>query len=542
MRSLLFCLVAVAMTAPAYTQTTPPAAPSVTAGAEFKGLRFDWDPVPGATWFQFEYRAHRTGPFVQQGANYPANRTSIAFRLPLHLFDWTYARYRVAACNNLGCTRSNEVSVSSLREEAVGYFKAAQSLIGIHFGADTDISPEGLNFVAAAPGDFITEGGATSAGGAIYVFRRASNGAWTQRARLTPTVPPFIEGTNEMRVGISADGNTVVLGMPNYFHNQFDEQSGEVFVFRFNGTSWVRSRITSGNRGEFGRWVAINDAGDTIAAPYGDRNAQDQPHRTGIYKLIDGRWQGVRGLTDRSGHREFCEEGVMSDDGSMVAESCDEIPAGQFEVRHYVRTFSGANWTVREDIPLTIDGPDDFGFGHSGLAIDATGNTIASQMRVLHGPHEDTGPAEVQVFSRAGGAYSKVATLRPGAWRDDVGLGSFGFDLAMSGDGATIAVGDANDNGYGTGVRAAPLNPDPSRRTGVVYVFRLKSSWVLGNVVKPNVASPSSFNWSREMALNFNGQTLLIANESESSDADGIGGDWNNYNGNANGSGAVFLY
>ena len=79
-------------------------------------------------------------------------------------------------------------------------------------------------------------------GGAIYLFRR-SGGVWIQRARLEPTIPPFIEGSNVMKVAMSADGNTVALGMPNYFHEEFDYQSGEVFVFRFNGSSWVRTRI-----------------------------------------------------------------------------------------------------------------------------------------------------------------------------------------------------------------------------------------------------------------------------------------------------------
>ena len=154
MRSLPFCFVALAMTAPAYTQTTPPAAPSVTAGAEFKGLRFDWESVPGAGWYQFEYRAHQTGLFVQLGTNYSAATTNIRLRLPLHLFDWTYARYRIAACNSAGCTRSNEVSVSDLRRDAVGYFKSPQPEIYDHYGADTDITPDGLNFVVAAPTPF----------------------------------------------------------------------------------------------------------------------------------------------------------------------------------------------------------------------------------------------------------------------------------------------------------------------------------------------------------------------------------------------------
>ena len=108
--------------------------PQLTAGAEFKGLRFDWEPVAGATWYELEYKANQDVAFVKKGSNLAASVTSYRFRFPLHLFDWTYARYRLAACNSAGCARSAEVSVSNLRRDAVGYFKAADSASDLGFG------------------------------------------------------------------------------------------------------------------------------------------------------------------------------------------------------------------------------------------------------------------------------------------------------------------------------------------------------------------------------------------------------------------------
>src|SRR5689334_11541036 len=140
MKVSAFCVIALAMTVSAFGQTAAPPAPTLTAGAEFKGLRFDWDTVPGATWYQLELRAHQTGSFVQQGDDYPATATSTRFTFALHFFDWTYARYRLAACNSAGCSRSPEVSVSDLRRDAVGYFKAAQPDGGSHFGDAADIA------------------------------------------------------------------------------------------------------------------------------------------------------------------------------------------------------------------------------------------------------------------------------------------------------------------------------------------------------------------------------------------------------------------
>src|SRR5690349_14791373 len=85
MKMPAFLAIAFAMSVSAFSQTSPPAAPTLTAGAEFKGLRFDWTPAPGATWYQLEYRAHQTGPFVQQGDDFPATTTSTRFSFGLHL-------------------------------------------------------------------------------------------------------------------------------------------------------------------------------------------------------------------------------------------------------------------------------------------------------------------------------------------------------------------------------------------------------------------------------------------------------------------------
>src|SRR3954467_10819440 len=95
MRNLIICATALVMTSPLYAQTIPQA-PQLTAGAEFKGLRFDWEPVAGATWYELEYKATQSAAFVKKGSNLPASATSYEYRFPLHLFDWTYARYRLA--------------------------------------------------------------------------------------------------------------------------------------------------------------------------------------------------------------------------------------------------------------------------------------------------------------------------------------------------------------------------------------------------------------------------------------------------------------
>ncbi len=544
MRPSLLCgglLVAMAMGATSLAQNALPDTPALTVGAINKGLQFDWEPVAGAVWYQLEYKAHKNSAFVQQGDDFDASTTTTHYRFPLHLYDWAYATYRLAACNDAGCTRSTEVPVSELRQFAVGYFKTAQSQAGQGFGSDTDFAANRINFVSASPDELIASSSGAKPGGAVYVFK-FNGGSWRQRARLEPTIPPFINGKNVMRVAISADGYTVALGMPNYFHQQpTDERSGEVFVFHSDGTKWTRTRISAGSRGLFGRWIGMNDAGDTLAIAHGVNSSTSTPPRIAIYKLVDGTWKPVRDIAGRAGHAEICDQGVLSADGSTVAESCEEGPYKSSPARVYVRTHSGDNWTTRVDLPLQMSVAGQFGYGHGGIGIDRTGNVIAAQVFVAGGPNPQDGPSEVHVFEREDGVYEREAVLTPGDWRSSAQRSSYGQNIAISGNGIVLAVGDALDNGLGYGPRAAPLLAGTSP-TGAVYVYRYKEWWGLYNMVKPNYhpdAAPYR-TFGNDVEFSDDGIAMLVGESGESSNARGIDGDWQNLA--APGAGAVWLY
>jgi hypothetical protein len=195
---------------------------------------------------------------------------------------------------------------------------------------------------------------------------------------------------------------------------------------------------------------------------------------------------------------------------------------------------------VREEIPFEMVTPSTATrFSSIGIAVDDTGDTIAAQI-FTDGPGQQIGPVEVQVFRRQG-AFSRVAVLTPGAWRNAPDNSWYGLTLALSGDGGTLAIGDARDNGYGTGPRAAPLDPTTSA-TGAVYVYRLRAgNWRLANMVKPNYLGTAAWPlFGLDVSLNFNGQTLVVGHPNESSSATGIGGTW--ANSESGGSGAVFMY
>jgi hypothetical protein len=195
---------------------------------------------------------------------------------------------------------------------------------------------------------------------------------------------------------------------------------------------------------------------------------------------------------------------------------------------------------VRSVLQLEMPVASDWGYDTGGLGIDATGDTIAAKISVSPGRDPDNGPSEVHVFKRTSGIHSRVAVLAPGAWRNPERRSYYGADLAVSGDGSTLAVGDTLDNGLGLGPRAVPLNPGVAP-TGAVYIYRLGSAWRPASIIKRNYErSGASRGFGEKLALNGNGQTLLIGEAGEFSSATGIGGNWSNAN--ASDSGAVWMY
>jgi hypothetical protein len=541
MKPLLLCAL-LATSAPAFTQTSAPAAPTLTASAQFKGLGFKWAPVAGATSYQLEYRAHQTGAFSTI-ASFTASTTSTGFSFPLHLYDWTYARYRLAACNSAGCSRSPAISVSTLRLKAVGYFKTSNTMSFQQFGADVDLSPDGYNFVAAAAGEAVSGGGNDS--GALYVFRRA-NGAWTQRAQLTPVAPPYQDSNRykEQSVAISANGNTVAVGLGAFEHVQNDPGRGEVEVFNWNGTTWTHVQVPRVPSSVFGDWVELADSGLTLAVGYFDEGNYSNS-KVAIYKSVNGAWQNVRTITGRTDNGETCKYGrqghAFSRDGSTVAQVC-ALPrtSDEYFDGNFIRVYSGSNWATRTDVPLASSFPSTHGYDGGGIGMSANGDTIAANVVAIAAQTADEAMSQVNVFKRSGGVYTQVATLTPGPWADGTYRYAYGAAIAVSGNGETIGVGQTTDAGYGLGPRAAPLNPG-GQAVGAVYVYRLTNSWKLANMVKPNYRYSVGYeSFGGLVALSGSGKTLLIGNDAERSGSVGIGSDW--HRNDATDAGAVWMY
>ena len=183
-------------------------------------------------------------------------------------------------------------------------------------------------------------------------------------------------------------------------------------------------------------------------------------------------------------------------------------------------------------------------FGES-VALAADGNTM-----VVGSPYEDSGATGVggdqanQSAIDAGAAYVYVAVN--GEWTQQVYIKAsnsgpddrFGYSVALSGDGNTLAVGAIFEDSAATGINGN--QGDGASNSGAVYVFKRDGDvWLHQAYLKAsNTRSGASFGIS--LALSGDGNTLAIGSENESSAATGING--NQGDAGAGDAGAVYVF
>ncbi|HKE95772.1 MAG TPA: Calx-beta domain-containing protein, partial [Povalibacter sp.] len=218
---------------------------------------------------------------------------------------------------------------------------------------------------------------------------------------------------------------------------------------------------------------------------------------------------------------------ALSADGNTLAVGTpqgDDTGLARTGIVHiYAR--SGASWTLAATLHAANGEVGDF-FG-STLALSADGNTL-----VVGAPYEDSNGADpanngaqnagaAYVFARSGGNWSQSGYLKSPAAAEYDSFGSYA--LAISSDGATIAVGNPYKSTY---------VPSPGTNIyshGAVYIYtKSGTSWSPGS---PLLApTPTQYaNFGQAVALSNGGETLAIGAPGEIENA-------------IDGAGAVYLY
>lgn len=481
-------------------------------------------------------------------------------------------------------------------------------VVGAAFGTSVALSTDGKTLAVGAPGEASNATGiggnqrdnSAYASGAVYIYA-LSGSTWIQQA--------YIKASNAeagdyfgWSLGLSADGNTLAVGAVSEGSTRIGgvpSGSGAVYVYIRSGSVWtqqayVKASNTATHNDNFGLSLALSSDGNTLAAgTYREgssatgidiidgiddiqiNSAAPTSGAVYVYTRSDGVWtqQAYVKASNTGAGDSFGWSLALSDNGNTLAvgaigessaatgvggDQSDNTAPGSGAAYVYIR--SGGVWTQQSYVKASNTGATDQ-FGVS-LSLSGDGNTLAvgaaadhlsdygedSNTTGINGNQSDNsapGSGAVYVYTRSAATWAQQAYVKASNTEDNDG---FGWSLALSNDGNTLAVGALGEESNAVGL-GGNQGDNRSRSSGATYVFTRSSSgggggWMQQAYVKASNTPPTElqgrdfFGWS--LALSGDGNTLAVGATSESSNATGIGG--NQSDNSSSSSGAVYLY
>lgn len=516
---------------------TKPAVPTVTVGAETKQLRFDVEPVPGASSYELWFLPNGAATWVKYKDTIAADPL-FEVTVSGHLLDWFNARYKVYACNSDGCSSTANISVTQHMKETVGYVKPrAASVDPFAFGQSPALSADGKT-LAVLVGETI---GPRQHSATVYVYQKADTG-WQIQARLRPSLIEAntgerraLEYTVSRQLAISADGTAIILGVPGEFilTPNYPDNEGAAYLFRKTGTTWAleqRFGPSEKYNDYLGAKVDVDASGQTVALwRYYGALADSQGYwYVDVYRKGASGWSLFKeiGPKDRVyGVRNF----DLSGDGKVLAVLSTD--AG-------LVVYSGTGFSSKQSLGKIGLGPNRL----NGLATNGDGSVIAVSTISGTPPAGSNYYSHITAYRRGASGWelepaftylAKAPNLKTG-YSDE-----FANHLAVSDDGKFIVAGDPKNRYVGTGALHTPIATG-TEETGAVFTFERKAtSWQLRSLIKPNVAYAGT-RFGGGLALGDNNRSLAVSAIGEDSGARDIDGDQTSTS--APDSGALWLY
>jgi len=229
-------------------------------------------------------------------------------------------------------------------------------------------------------------------------------------------------------------------------------------------------------------------------------------------------------------------------DGTGALEQADAMAEGAGDVYVFVRNDSLWQQQAFLNASNTED-PDRFGFS---VSLSADGNTLAvgapGEASAAMGINADQNDNSAPL---SGAAYTFVRTAE--TWQQQAyikasntdELARFGWNVSLSSDGNTLAVGARNEASLLRRNDSATDSSDFYGR-GAVYVFTQNNElWQQETFIKAGTQAGNDF-FGEALSLSANGNTLAVGNVGDDSAATGINGD--PIDSSAEQSGAAYVY
>ena len=189
----------------------------------------------------------------------------------------------------------------------------------------------------------------------------------------------------------------------------------------------------------------------------------------------------------------------------------------------YVFVRSGGNWVQQAYVKASnAKAGDQFG---ASLALSGDGNTLAvgatgesSSATGVNGNQADTsmsGAGAVYVFARSGATWTQQAYVKASNTGEKEDGDQFGYSIAISSDGNTLATGAIAEDSAATGING-DQSSNAADGSGAVYVFaRSGATWSQQAYVKPWNTTVRGGLFGYSVGLSGNGDTMAVGTYDE---------------------------
>lgn len=284
---------------------------------------------------------------------------------------------------------------------------------------------------------------------------------------------------------ISDNGKVIAIGSPLY--DGVGASSGQVRVFKWDGSSWVQQGSSIGGKASdnhFGWSVSLNNNGTVLAvgAPKNDGNGSNSGH-VRVFKWNGSSWgqQGTGIYGESAGNWAGYSVNLSANGDTLAIGSADAYANSSDPGQARVYTWTGTSWVQLGSNIVGKSNGDSFG---RSISLSDDGNTLA-------------GGAPV------GNGYVKVYEWNASTWVEkgktfegDAASDWTGKSVSLSSKGNTVAIG-------------SPFNDKNGFSSGQVKVYEWDTSkWVQrGNDILGNTKNES---FGDKVSLSSDGNTLAV--------------------------------
>jgi Flp pilus assembly pilin Flp len=244
-------------------------------------------------------------------------------------------------------------------------------------------------------------------------------------------------------VAISSDGSIVAIGAP--FNDGGGSNAGQVRAYQNIAGTWTK--IGADIDGEAaddnsGMSVAISSDGTTVAiGAINNDGIGSNAGQVRVYKNIVGTWTKIGNDIDGEAAGDFSGNSVaISSDGTIVAIGAPFNDEGGIINAGQVRVYQNIASTWTK-IGADIDGEAANDYSGWSVAISSDGATVA--IGATYNDGGGSGAGQVRVYQYSNNAWTQIGADIDGEAAGDVS----GCSVSISSDGTTVAIGARYNDG-----------------------------------------------------------------------------------------------